>query len=119
MDKYDELVALGYDYNELPGTYLTKLDEYEFRKIKGILSSGPVICQSIDSFLLPELKIIGIEVDKIKIREYISKLFKRAQSIDVVKTGLVSPASRIVPEGFSKNSLRSSYDTQLMPGFME
>jgi D-psicose/D-tagatose/L-ribulose 3-epimerase len=103
MDKYDDLVVSGYDFIELPGTYLTKLDEYEFRKIKGMLSSGPVKCHGINSFLPPELKIVGTEVDETRIREYISKFFERAQAIDVVKTGLGSPVSRIIPEGFSKD----------------
>lgn len=102
IEKYSELVDMGYDYIELAGSSIYKMTEDEFLKTRHTINNGPIKCPGFNAFLSPDVKVIGDGVDMERLREYVDMVVVRASQLGVKAIGFGSPASRMVPDGFSK-----------------
>lgn len=102
IENYYELVRIGYDYIELAGMSIYKMSDDEFLKCKNIIDNGPIKCENINAFLLPEIKVLGDQVDEKKLIEYVKKVVYRAHLLRAKAICFGSPSSRIIPDGYSK-----------------
>lgn len=101
IDKYDDLVLLGYDFIELSGSEVYDMSEVEFDKARNVIKDGRVKCNGLNAFLRPDIKIVG-EVDRPRVDEYVEKVIIRAGSLGAKTIAIGSPLSRIIPTGFPK-----------------
>jgi len=102
IERYGQLVDIGYDYIELSGSSIYKMTESEFLKTMDTINKGPIKCPGFNAFLSPDVKVIEYDVDMARLQEYVDKVVERASKLGVKSIGFGSPASRMVPDGFSK-----------------
>lgn len=101
FDKYDILVDIGFDFIELSGAVIHDLDEFEFSNINGIIGNNKVKCCGFNSLLRPDIKVVGNNIDKKLIKNYIDKVVNRGAILGIDTIGFGSPLSRSIPTGFS------------------
>ncbi len=106
IKNYDHLVDLGYDYIELSGSSIYKMTENQFKNAKNTINNGPIRCESINSFILPEVKILGELVNFCMLEEYVDKVVSRAASFGADKICFGSPSSRMIPKGYSREKAK-------------
>jgi len=107
IENYGKLVDMGYDYIELAGSSIYKMSRDEFIKTWGTIKNGPIKCTGFNAFLSPDVKVIGSDVDRERLEEYVNRVVERASQLGVKAIGFGSPASRVVPEGFSREKANS------------
>lgn len=102
IDKYNDLVRLGYDFIELAGTDIYNMTDSEFDNAKSVILNGPIGCLRVNAFMPGDIKVVGDNVDRDRIREYVDKVLFRASGLGVETIGFGSPGSRNVPGGFDR-----------------
>lgn len=102
IGKYDILSRLGYDFIELSGVSLFNMTENEFTNTTSIIHKGEIGCKGLNAFLAPDLRIIGHNVDRSRIINYLDTVLYRAAALGITQIGFGSPRSRSIPSGFSR-----------------
>lgn len=102
IDRYNDLVGLGYDFIELAGTDIYNMSDLQFNNVRSIIKNGPIGCTRVNAFMQSDIKVVGHDIDWERIREYVEKVSYRAGLLGVETIGFGSPMSRNIPDGFSR-----------------
>lgn len=94
--------AAGYDYLELMGKYLVRLEECDFSQIRRILEEKTFICGGLNAYCPKDIVIAGPEYDLKKAGKYAEFCALRASVIGVECVGIGSPQSRRLPPAFGR-----------------
>jgi len=102
IDKYDDLVLLGYDFIELSGSEIYNMSEAEFDSTRNVIRDGPLKCNSLNAFLRPNIMVVG-DVDRPCVNDYVEIVVNRAGNLGIKTIALGSPLSRKMPIDFPKS----------------
>lgn len=103
----------GFDYIELK-TYkvaLASLEELE--RIKEKLKKTGLPCEAMNFFYPPSMKVVGPDIDKEAINNYIQTALFRASLLGVRMITVGSSKSRMAPEGFPVAKAKEQFAGQL------
>ena len=104
LDQLENVAAWGYDYAEISPSLLGiheaagTLERKALEQIQG----SPVSVTAMCGFL-NRSKVVGREIDNIKVRDYVIRLFDAMQQAGVPVIGYGSGGSRFVPNGFPRD----------------
>ncbi|MBO0995334.1 sugar phosphate isomerase/epimerase family protein [Bacillus sp. SD088] len=93
----------GYDFAELTVQFLTQLSEEEFQQAKQIIQQSSLNIPVCNSFIPPQLKIVGPTVSIIKLDDYLDLAMRRVQEIGGEQIIFGSGGARTIPDGFSRD----------------
>ncbi len=102
-----EISALGYDYVELQATAVFALSESECKKVAKDLAQNNILALAANIALPPQTKIVGDEVDFVKISQYFEIVMAKLQILGIEKLVLGSGKSREIPKNFDKNTAKN------------
>jgi sugar phosphate isomerase/epimerase len=94
--------AAGFDYAEIRVGDFMKLSDDELEQLVAKNREIGLPTPAAYTFLPPELKIVGPEVDEPRVMAYATKAFTRCERLGVRILLFGSPAARKTPDGFSK-----------------
>lgn len=98
----DKIAEFKYDYVELPLAQLMELQEDEIKTIKETLKKNEISCESCNNFFPVHVRLTGMDVDRVKIREYYTKALNRAKDLGALVVVFGSGPAKNVPDGYSK-----------------
>ena len=108
FDHYDPLADIGklemwgFDYCEPAVAKVMGLSEGEFQMILKKTLAGRIHVQAMNSFIPADLKVVGSQVDRPRLRDYLKKALARAEALGAKVIVFGSGDARTVPGGFSK-----------------
>ncbi len=102
--KRASLVAPYYDYVELSvaGALDPLQDDVAFAPTLAALRELPLPVRACNSFVSPQVRLVGPEVDWALVERYVERSFARAQTLGVERIVFGSGGARQVPEGFGR-----------------
>ncbi|GIN73477.1 hypothetical protein J14TS2_39520 [Bacillus sp. J14TS2] len=92
----------GYDFAELTVQFLTQLSEEEFQQAKKIIQQSSLNIPVCNSFIPPQLKVVGPTVSIIELDDYLDLAMRRVREIGGEQIIFGSGGARTIPVGFSK-----------------
>ena len=102
IENYHRLVRIGYDYIELSGTSIYQMSDTELYECKHIIDNGPVKCENLNNFIIP---------DEGSIEDYVNKVIRRAHLLKVKTICFEKPLSKIMSlECTKEKSLKQGHD---------
>jgi sugar phosphate isomerase/epimerase len=108
FDHYDPLADIGklemwgFDYCEPAVAKVMGLSEGEFQMILKKTLAGRIHVEAMNSFIPADLKVVGSQVDRPRLRDYLKKALARAEALGAKVIVFGSGDARTVPGGFSK-----------------
>lgn len=97
------LEKVGYDYVELPvGSVKPEEREEEFEKIREKIEKFELRVEVFNCFIPPDLKIVGPEVDFVRLCHYVKVAFRRINRLRGKIVVFGSGGARKIPSGFPK-----------------
>ncbi|MEH7413804.1 sugar phosphate isomerase/epimerase family protein [Neobacillus drentensis] len=103
IEKAPVLYQAGYDFIECTVvSLLPEASEEEFTPILRKYQESPIPVQSFNILLPGDLKIVGEQVDKERIKRYLSTALKRVKQIGADTIVFGSGGARTLPNGFSR-----------------
>lgn len=90
----------GYDYIELPIGQINLLSEDKFVQLQKELDEAGIPVYACNNFFVPELKLVGENVEQAKIRAFYTSALNRAQLLGCKYVVFGSPWSKSRPDGF-------------------
>ena len=108
FDRYDPLADIGkldmwgFDYCEPQLGKVMALSEAEFQTVLKKARASPIHVEAMNSFIPADLKVVGSQVDRPRLRAYLQKALVRAEALGAKVIVFGSGDARMVPGGFSK-----------------
>ncbi|CAM4491995.1 sugar phosphate isomerase/epimerase [Paenibacillus endophyticus] len=96
------LASKGFDYIECPLTSLPLEDELALAKRLPLFLDSPLQVGAMNLFLPQSMLAVGPEVDRERLRRYVSKAGETISAIGAQIVVLGSGRQRMIPEGWSK-----------------
>ena len=97
----DLLAENGYDFAELTVQFLTQLTDEEFQQAKKVIQQSPLDIPVCNSFIPPQLKVVGPTVSFADLDTYLELAMKRVHEIGGKQIIFGSGGARNIPEEFS------------------
>jgi len=97
------LKTAGFDYVELSGRNVCKMEKNAFRELKRCLQSTCMPCLGFNAYCPPEVRIAGPGFSEVAALEYAKRCLERAVELNVQVIGVGSPMSRHLPDGYDKS----------------
>ncbi len=88
--------ALGFDYIELKGSYITSLTEYDFSSINDFIHRLEIPCYGLNAYCPATLQMIGSGANNDNTRKYAEVCAKRSFLLGAKVVGIGSPFSRML-----------------------
>ena len=103
LDQLEDVAAWGYDYAEISPGLLGIDEESGIIKQEALkqIQGAPVPVTAMCGFLARS-KVVGPDIDNIRVRDYVIRLFDAMQQAGVPVIGYGSGGSRFVPDGFPR-----------------
>ena len=98
---------IGYDFIESGLSYLSSADKNEVDEFAAFLKDVKMPCKSVNGMFPPEIKLIGKEADREKIKDYLYFSFDKTKGLKFPVCVLGSGGARTIPEG---SDLDAAYD---------
>lgn len=92
-----QIKAIGFDYIELKGSYITLLNDYDFESLSDFIHNLDIPCYGINAYCPSGIKMVGSGVDNDKTRKYAEVCAKRSFLLGAKVVGIGSPFSRMLP----------------------
>lgn len=92
----------GYDFAELTVQFLTQLSEEEFHEAKQVIQQTSLNIPVCNSFIPPQLKIVGPNVSITDLDDYLDLAMRRVHEIGGEQIIFGSGGARTIPDGFSQ-----------------
>ena len=102
LNNTETLAKWGYDYCEPSVVKVMSLSDADFEGTRAKIAATPVHVESMNVLLPGDLKVVGPDIDQVRIASYIQSAFVRAQALGTKIVVFGSGTSRRVPDGFSK-----------------
>lgn len=102
ISELEVIRAAGYDYLELMGKYLVRLEEHDFAQMCGSFQEKQFSCGGLNAYCPEDIVIAGPGYDLKRAKEYADICARRASVIGVKCVGIGSPRSRRLPQGFGR-----------------
>jgi D-psicose/D-tagatose/L-ribulose 3-epimerase len=93
--------SIGYDYVELPVLAFADLSESDFGSLQNALRSANITCEVCNMFFSRGMKVVGTEVDKDTLRDYVERAVPRIAALGAQKAVIGSGSARNIPEGWT------------------
>lgn len=104
IDQAAEVNAAGFDYIEAAVTSLIPDEKDEaFAPILAQYKASPVPTKAMNILLPRDLKIVGPEVNYVRIKNYVKRAVSRIQQVGASRVVVGSGGARNIPRGFSRN----------------
>lgn len=103
----------GFDYIELKTYDVALAPEREFEEWKALLKELELPCEAVNFFYPPSLRMVGPDIDRKQIFEYIDRALERAGRMGARMITVGSSKSRMIPEGFPVERAREQFVEQL------
>jgi len=104
IDKAAELRAAGFDYMEAAVTSLVPdEDDDAFVSVLKTYQGSPIPIRACNSFLPRDLKIVGPEIDEVRLKRYLSRALPRIEAVGASTAVIGSAGSRSIPDGFPRD----------------
>lgn len=96
-------VQAGFEYIEPAAADIAAMSEEQYRQFSEAVMASPIRCEAFNSFIRrPELKVVGNEVPKTALQEYMDQCLGRCRALGASVVVWGSAGSRNVPESFSR-----------------
>ncbi len=103
LDNVGIVEKIGYDYIELPvGSVKPEEKEEEFERIRKKLEKFDLKMEAFNTFVPPDLKIIGSETDFARLHRYVKIAFRRVNKLGGKVVVFGSGKAREIPDEFSR-----------------
>lgn len=102
LNNINILEKIGCDYIEPALNSIALLDEQQFSKCMELIQTSNVKCEATNCFFPWDMKIVGRDIDKNKISEYIKNALHRASLLEVKVFVIGSGSNRKCPEDWHK-----------------
>lgn len=106
---FDKSVKYGFDYHEPSVCEVAGMSDDEFTRFKDHVLASPIRCLRLNfftsppaGFKLPVVRVVGPDVDKNAVRDYVQKSLHRCRQLGAQIVVWGSSASRTVPDGYSR-----------------
>lgn len=109
----ENLIAVGYEYIELPLAQIMELSDEMFDNLKQKILSQGINIEACNNFFPSSIRLTGSEVNYKKIMEYSDKAFFRAKELGARIIVFGSAGARNVPEEFSYRKAQEQIFTLL------
>ncbi|MBZ0298225.1 MAG: sugar phosphate isomerase/epimerase [Anaerolineae bacterium] len=104
IDQAEAVYRAGFDYLEAGVTSLIPdEDEASFVPVLEKYRASPIPVSAFNLFLPRDLKIVGPEIDRARMEQYVQRAVARIQAVGATIAVIGSGGSRSVPEGFSRS----------------
>lgn len=100
LDQIKEVHGNGYEFAELTVASLMKLARNEFDELKRRFREAKVTIPVFNSFIPPELKLTGPDVDWKSVEIYVDQAMKRVHALGGRQIIFGSGKARSIPEGY-------------------
>jgi hypothetical protein len=107
---FDKSVQYGFDYHEPSVCEVAGMSDEAFASFKAHVFQSPIRCLRLNfftsppaGFKLPVIRVVGPEVDKVAVQAYVEKSLQRCSELGAQIIVWGSAASRMVPDGFSRD----------------
>ncbi|MEM1725478.1 MAG: sugar phosphate isomerase/epimerase family protein [Thermoplasmata archaeon] len=107
------LESIGCDYIEIALNSLVSLNNEEFSKYIQLMKNSKVKCEAANCFFPGNMKIVGKDIEKDKISEYIKKVLYRASLLGVKVFVIGSGKSRKYPEDWCEEAALEQFSQVL------
>lgn len=96
--------AAGFDFFEsnVGSVLCPREDDTAFRKALAPVREAPIPCRVLNCFIPGDLKITGLTVDPVALRDYVETACRRAREAGVATIVFGSGGARAVPDGFDR-----------------
>jgi len=102
IENYNELSGLGYDFIELAGVQVMKMNEAELEEAKNLIVKNNVPCNGFNSYCNAALPMAGPQFDLQKAKDYAAEICRRGKILGIRAIGLGSPPARRIPNDFDR-----------------
>ena len=113
IDRYDELVEIGYDAITLAGKDIVAMSDEEFEAAVEKMAAGPLVTSGVNTFCPPTVQFNGEAYDLAGVREYTEKLCERAKKLGIVALGVGAPNSRRIENGYPMDKGMAEFEESL------
>jgi len=96
----EKAAKAGYDYIQLPGFEVAKMNDAEFEKTAETVKNCGIPVLGFNAFCTGELPIASDGFDEAKTVDYVRLLLKRGKALGVRNFGIGAPLARRLPAGF-------------------
>ncbi|PZE22258.1 sugar phosphate isomerase/epimerase family protein [Paenibacillus xerothermodurans] len=96
------LQELGFDYIECALASLKLEDDEEYKKLLPSYLNSPIPVSAFNIFFPSDIKVVGPEVDKSRVRNYVAKAADALAKVGASVAVLGSGRSRNIPEGWEQ-----------------
>jgi sugar phosphate isomerase/epimerase len=100
MENYARLCELGYDFIELAGLEVMKLDEAGLEDAGGLVAAKGVPCNGFNAYCGAGLPMAGPGFDIQAARAYAAEICRRGEILGIRVIGLGAPLARRIPGNF-------------------
>ena len=102
IENYNELCGLGYDFIELAGVQVMKMNEAELEEAKKLIVKNNVPCNGFNSYCDAGLPMAGPQFDLQKAKDYAAEICRRGKTLGIRAIGLGAPPARRIPNDFDR-----------------
>lgn len=107
--EFDNSVKYGFDYHEPSVCEVAGMPDDQYARFKDHVLSSRIRCLRLNFFTsppagfnLPVIRVVGPDVDKAQVKAYVEKSLTRCRELGAQIVVWGSAASRMVPDGFSR-----------------
>ena len=113
FENIEGVAKAGFDYIEPKAYDIAQASEEEFAAMCGIVKKSGITCEAVNFFYPLHFRVVGENINKEEIYEYIENVVERANILGVKNITVGSGGPRKVPEGFSKVRAELQFGAQI------